>query len=177
MQGKASHYFPLSIVHGVRNQQENDVESVMPGKAFLKAFWNSECLLQNILHLKFFINCCFVDATGQYSLQTTIAAGVGGLFLAFYLFLGYLDLRGSQKQQESKCAGNGTANWSYKGFDPHWYGQRKRLCQGNPLGPSSVLSWRAHQLSPTSLGLPLNCSCTCRLLLSFRYIIISVFSL
>lgn len=97
MQGKASHYFPLSIVHGVRNQQENDVEGVMPGKAFLKAFWNSECLLQNILHLKFLINCCSVDATAQYALQTTNAVGVGGLFLAFYLFLKYLDLRGSQK--------------------------------------------------------------------------------
>lgn len=97
MQGKASHYFPLSIVHGVRNQQENDVEGVMPGKAFLKAFWNSECLLQNILHLKFLISCCSVDATAQYALQTTNAVGVGGLFLAFYLFLKYLDLRGSQK--------------------------------------------------------------------------------
>lgn len=66
----------------------------MPGNAFLKAFWNSECLLQNILHLKLVINCCSVDATAQYALQTAHAMGVGGLVLAFYLFLGYLDLRG-----------------------------------------------------------------------------------
>lgn len=84
-QGKASHYFPLSIVHGVRNQQENDAEGVMPGKALLKTFWNSECLLQNMLHLKLLINCCFADVTAQYALQTTHAVGVGGLFLAFYL--------------------------------------------------------------------------------------------
>lgn len=41
-QGKASHNLPLSIVHGVRNQQENDAEGVMPGKALLKGL-NVSC--------------------------------------------------------------------------------------------------------------------------------------
>lgn len=36
---------PLSIVHGARDQQENDAEGVMPGKALPHTFWDSNLLL------------------------------------------------------------------------------------------------------------------------------------
>lgn len=66
-------------------------------KLFSKPFGTLNVSCRKFLHLKPLINCCFVDVMARYALQTTHAVGVGGLFLVFYLFLGYLDLRRSQK--------------------------------------------------------------------------------